>query len=164
MRITERSRQLSKMFHKAIDLQFCKGTCLRVMFQDGCIKEYDMSSLFEKYPSLRALEDRELFLSGRLMGYYGIVWNDKLDIEVESIYEHGKLIKKGKPAPNVEIGRMIAEARSQCNISQKELAVASGIDQSDISKIERGISNPTIGTLKRLADAMGMKVEVSLHQ
>ena len=41
-----------------------------------------MRSLFPKYPQLRALEECPLFLSGRLEGAYGIVWNDDLYIEV----------------------------------------------------------------------------------
>ena len=77
------------MFHKAVALTFLPGTSLKVTFQDGFIKQYDMASLFPKYPQLRALEDRTLFLSGKLMGSYGIVWNDDLDIEAETIYEDG---------------------------------------------------------------------------
>ena len=56
------------MFHKAIDLKFLDGTALAVTFQDGKVKRYDMRCLFSKYPQLKALEDRELFLSGKLMG------------------------------------------------------------------------------------------------
>ena len=44
--------------------------------------------------------------------------------------------------------------------SQKELAQRSGIDQSDISKVERGIANPSFSTLKRLAEAMDMRLEL----
>lgn len=61
------------MFHKAIGLQFLDGTAMAVTFQDGSVKRYDISVLFPKYPQLEALKDRELFLSGRLMGAYGIV-------------------------------------------------------------------------------------------
>ena len=50
------------MFHKAIDLEFLNGTELAVRFQDGTVKKYDMSVLFRKYPQLKALEDRTLFL------------------------------------------------------------------------------------------------------
>lgn len=53
-----------------------------------------MASLFTKYPSLKALKDRKLFLSGKLMGSYGIYWNEDLDIEVETIYEDGINIDK----------------------------------------------------------------------
>ena len=82
------------MFHKAIDLEFKEGTTLELTFQDGKVKSYDMAMLFIKHPQLRALEDRELFLSGNLMGGYGICWNDKLDIEAETIYEDGMDIKR----------------------------------------------------------------------
>ena len=54
------------MFHKAIDLRFNEGTSLEVTFQDGQVKQYDMSVLFEKYPELKALKDRNLFVSGKL--------------------------------------------------------------------------------------------------
>ena len=84
------------MFHKALDLKIGEGTSLEVRFQDGRIKRYDMAALFGKYPQLRALEDRNLFLSGRLMGAYGIVWNDDLDIEAETIYEDGETIRTEK--------------------------------------------------------------------
>ena len=50
------------MFHKAIDLKFLDGMALAVTFQDGKVKRYDMRCLFSKYPQLKALEDRELFL------------------------------------------------------------------------------------------------------
>ena len=49
------------------------------------------------------------------------------------------------------------------NISQKELADLTGIDQSDISKIERGASNPTLGTLERIANALGGKLVISIE-
>lgn len=80
------------MFHKAIDLKFKEGTVVEVTFQDGMVKQYDMMVLSKKYPQVSALKDRKLFLSGRLMGYYGIIWNDDIDIETEEIYEFGETI------------------------------------------------------------------------
>ena len=80
------------MFHKAISVEFLKGTSLAVTFQDGTVKGYDVSVLFPKYPQLKALEDRQLLLSGKMMGSYGIVWCDELDIETETIYADGKTI------------------------------------------------------------------------
>ena len=82
------------MFHKACKLSFGKGTVLRVTFQDGSVMEYDISVLYSKYTQLRALNDRKLFKSGKLMGGYGIIWNDDLDIETETIYCDGKLVDK----------------------------------------------------------------------
>ena len=48
----------------------------------------------------------------------------------------------------------LIDARKSCNLTQKELAERTGIDQSDISKIERGVANPSLSTLKRLAEGM----------
>ena len=84
------------MFHRAIDFKLLEGTALEVTFQDGMVKRYDMSALFSKYPQLKALEDRTLFLSGKLMGAYGIRWNDDLDIETETIYEEGETVREEK--------------------------------------------------------------------
>ena len=148
------------MFHKAIDVKFSDGTTLEVTFQNGDVKSYDMSSLFEKYPQLRALEDRNLFLSGHLMGMYGIVWNDEVDIEVETIYEEGKLIRKEPVSANIMAANAVAEARSKAGLTQSQLAAATGIDQSDISKIERGVSNPSVNTLSRIADALGADLQI----
>ncbi len=81
------------MFHKAIELRFLEGTALEVTFQSGEVKRYDMRVLFPKYPQLKALEDRDLFLSGKLIGAYGIIWNDDLDIETETIWEDGETVR-----------------------------------------------------------------------
>ncbi len=150
------------MFHKAIDLRFLEGTALEVVFQDGKVKQYDMASLFEKYPQLRALEDRGLFLSGKLMGAYGIVWNDDLDIETETIYEEGITVREEEPAVNQAAASAVAKARALSGMSQKQLAAATGIDQSDISKIERGLANPSVSTLERIAKALGGRLAISI--
>ena len=150
------------MFHKATDLRYKEGTLLELTFQDGKVKQYDMSVLFDKYPQLQALEDRALFLSGQLIGAYGIVWNDDVDIEAETIYEEGTTVGNVRPAAYTMVGDAVAAARARKGISQKELAQATGIDQSDLSKIERGVANPSIGTLNRIAEALDAKLTVSI--
>ncbi|MBR0342983.1 MAG: helix-turn-helix domain-containing protein [Oscillospiraceae bacterium] len=150
------------MFHKAIKLEYGEGTTLELTFQDGKVKRYNLSVLFEKYPQLEALKDRELFLSGKLLGAYGIAWNDDLDIEAETIYEDGETIREEKPAAFVLVGNVVAAARARNGISQKELSERSGIDQSDISKIERGIANPSVNTLNRIAQALDAKLQISM--
>ena len=81
------------MFHKATELRLLEGTTLEVLFQDGYVKRYDMRTLFPKYPQLKQLEDRSLFLSGKLIGAYGIVWNDDLDLSCNELYENGETVK-----------------------------------------------------------------------
>ena len=150
------------MFHKAINLEFKEGTALEVTFQNGDVRRYDMSALFSKYPQLRALEDRELFLSGKLAGMLGIIWNDDLDISVETIYECGELVRKEKVQANMLVADAVAEARSKVGLTQAQLAAATGIDQSDISRIERGVGNPSINTLSRIAKALDAELNISI--
>lgn len=87
------------MFHKAIKLEYGEGTTLRLTFQDGYIKTYDMSLLFSKYPQLEALNERSFFLSGKLVSPYGVIWNDDLDIETETIYEEGVTVGTAEVSP-----------------------------------------------------------------
>lgn len=150
------------MFHKAINLELKEGVSLELTFQNGEVKAYDMSVLFEKYPQLESLKNRELFLRGKLMGSYGIIWNDDLDIETETIYEDGITIRKENISPGMIAAEALLLARAKVGISQSELSKLTGIDQSDISKIERGAANPSISTLNRLATALGMKLEICI--
>ena len=131
-------------------------------FQDGKVKRFDMAVLFDKYPQLLALRNRALFTSGRLAGYYGIIWNDNLDIEAETIYEDGETVREEKPAAFIMVGNAVAEARAARGLSQKELSGLTGIDQSDLSRIERGIANPSVNTLNRIAQALGATLHVSI--
>ena len=144
-------------------MKFLDGTALAVTFQDGKVMQYDMAVLFGKYPQLGALRDRTLFLTGRLEGGYGIVWNDDLDLEAETVYEEGTPVRTVRPAPNIMVGNAVAAARARAGCSQKALSEATGIDQSDISKIERGIANPSVGTLKRIAEALGARLVVTIE-
>lgn len=151
------------MFHKAVELKLKEGTSLEVTFQSGEIKSYDMAVLFKKYPVLEALKDRTLFEQGKLMGAYGIVWNDDIDIEVETIYEDGITVGTAMIPANTIAALTLQNARARVGLSQKELSELTGIDQSDISKIERGVANPSVSTLERLARAMGMEVSISIE-
>ncbi len=136
------------------------GTVLELRFQDGAVKRYDMAALFTKYPQLTALQNRDLFLQGRLQGSYGVIWNDALDIEAETIYEEGVTVLTEDVSLAWKTGNALAEARSARGLTQSQLAEKSGIDQSDISKIERGQANPSVSTLQRLAEALGCKINI----
>lgn len=151
------------MFHKAIKLEFKEKTVFEVTFSTGEVKSYDISVLFEKHPQLEALKDRKLFVSGKLMGAYGIVWNDELDIEAETVYEDGITVRNEKTPANIEIGNAVLALRAKSGMSQSDLSVATGIDQSDISKIERGMANPSVSTLKRIAAAMGSNLKIAFE-
>ncbi|UFS58433.1 helix-turn-helix domain-containing protein [Subtercola endophyticus] len=58
----------------------------------------------------------------------------------------------------VELGAEIASARKALSLSQAALSELCGIQQAEISRIERGVGNPTAATLLRLADALGQRL------
>ncbi len=60
----------------------------------------------------------------------------------------------------MDIIRAIVDARISQNLTQKELAARTGINQADISKLENGARNPSLKLLKRLADGMGMVLKL----
>ncbi len=62
--------------------------------------------------------------------------------------------------PDIDIKRAIVSARTSQNLTQKQLSEKTGIDQSDISKLENGTTNPSVNLLKRLADGLGMDLKI----
>lgn len=53
----------------------------------------------------------------------------------------------------------IYELRMTQDVSIKELAVASKLSEGAISKIEKGLSQPTHPTMLRICGAFGLKLE-----
>src|SRR5712671_1753062 len=54
-----------------------------------------------------------------------------------------------------DIAMQVVELREKHGLTQAQLAELSGIDQADISRIERGSTSPTARTLQRIAEALG---------
>ena len=63
--------------------------------------------------------------------------------------------------PEMSVIRAIVEARTSQNLTQKELSERTGIAQTEISKLEKGTRNPSVKLLQRLADGMGMVLNIS---
>ena len=148
---------------KAIKLVFKEGTVFDLYFLDGVVKRYDIISLADKFPQLNALKDRELFEKGKLLGWGGVVWNDELDVSSETVFEDGEdVTSEYDDIDNVVLGYKIKEKRIELNLSQEELASKIGIDQSDLSKIEKGNANSSIKMLTRIANGLNTKISIDL--
>ena len=148
---------------KGIKLVLREGTTFDLYFLDGIVKRYDILSLADKYPQLNALKDRELFNQGKLLGWGGVIWNDELDVSSETVFEDGvDVSEEYDDIETVVIGYKIKQRRIELNLSQDELAEKIGIDQSDLSKIEKGNANPSIKMLSRIASGLGTKVSFDI--
>jgi DNA-binding XRE family transcriptional regulator len=58
------------------------------------------------------------------------------------------------------MAREVRELRRERHLTQKQLAAASGINQAEISRIERGQTNPTASTLAALLAPLGARLGV----
>lgn len=56
--------------------------------------------------------------------------------------------------------QILMDARKKARLTQAELADRIGADKSYISRIERGITIPSVATFYRLVSAMGLSVEL----
>jgi transcriptional regulator with XRE-family HTH domain len=58
------------------------------------------------------------------------------------------------------IAKNIKKARNKLEITQEELAIEAKIPYATLSKIESGqVTNPTVSTLKKIADALELSVD-----
>ena len=62
--------------------------------------------------------------------------------------------------PEMEVVRAMIKARTAQNLTQKDLADKTGINQANISKLENGNMNPSLKLLKRIADGLGMNLRI----
>jgi transcriptional regulator with XRE-family HTH domain len=58
----------------------------------------------------------------------------------------------------IEIGMKIRKLREEKNISQQDLAAACNFEKSNMSRLEAGRTNPTIGTLLKICEALDVKL------
>ena len=63
--------------------------------------------------------------------------------------------------PEFQLILALLELRNEQNLTQQEIANRTGINRSDISRIEHGTANPSLKTMKRIANALGKQLKIS---
>ena len=81
-------------------------------------------------------------------------WSD----DAWTVYHATVAVLQAERAAREELGAQLLEARKARHLTQPELSAATGVQQAEISRIERGLSNPTAATVNRLAAALGQKI------
>lgn len=67
------------------------------------------------------------------------------------------MLSKKKLSPGVAFGRVLRELRRERGLSQEALALEADLQRNYISLIERGINQPTITTIFKLAAALNLR-------
>ena len=63
-----------------------------------------------------------------------------------------------------DVGRLVRDARLRSGISQRSLARRAGTSQSAISRIERGLEQPTVERLAQIVAGLGWRPAISLER
>ena len=64
----------------------------------------------------------------------------------------------------MDIGKAIKERRALLGISQQDLSDYSGVGISTVKDLERGVGNPSIDTLKKILDVVGLEMILQVKQ
>lgn len=62
------------------------------------------------------------------------------------------------PHPQPALGKAVRELRTKRGMTQEDLAPEASITPKTLSLIERGEANPTWGTVRGIADALGVSM------
>ena len=62
-----------------------------------------------------------------------------------------------------EIGKEVVRARLAVGMTQQELARHAKTRQANISRLERGIQNPSVEFLERVAKSLGGKIQIKIR-
>src|SRR6266498_844690 len=74
------------------------------------------------------------------------------------VYTRIRMALYQNDAVSVNIGERLRELREARNISMRALATRSGLSANALSMIERGKVSPSVGTLYKIADALGVSI------
>ena len=97
-------------------------------------------------------------------------WLESMLAAGDEIPEASKRLRvpRGARAMPVEVSPMLAVkialrlARRRAHLTQAELAKRAGVSQQQVARVESPDSNPTLGTLEKIADALGATLEIGL--
>lgn len=56
------------------------------------------------------------------------------------------------------LGRTVRQLREDRGMAMRELAEKAGVSSSFVSQVERGIANPSVASLRRIAEALGTSI------
>jgi y4mF family transcriptional regulator len=72
--------------------------------------------------------------------------------------------KKGRKMHLSELTNILKQRRNQLGITQNDLAELSGIALRTIKLVESGKNNPTLDTVIKLAEVLGMEIKLEIKQ
>ena len=111
-----------------------------------------------KANGLTEYDDFKLLLVGM-----GRCSQDDFELVEIDLGKKGEGASEDGDAPTLaqRVGTELEHARHEAGLTQLELAHRSGIQQAAISKLERGLGNPTLALIEALAHCLGVTLDIT---
>lgn len=88
----------------------------------------------------------------------------EVEADKEAIIARGReLLKKLKSQELQNVAQVLRDARLKKGLSASDVADRLQMDAGNYSRLESGQTNPTLQTLSRMAEAIGVKVTVNVQ-
>lgn len=68
------------------------------------------------------------------------------------------------PMETKEMGQIITRRRGELSLDQKNLAELAGITVKTLYLIEKGTGNPSLNTLNKILDLLGLTIQVNIKK
>lgn len=125
-------------------------TMRKIIAYKGYYQEF-MSSLSDK-ENIMCKKDNQIYdVSAELAREFGEVGSESREQAIAHAWEEYN-------------AQILLDARKNAGLTQAELAARIGADKGYISRVERGLTIPTVSTLYKIAAAMGLVVTLQPAQ
>lgn len=85
-----------------------------------------------------------------------------VNCEVKDLEKEEYVVKAYQQKLGEAVGKQYARARKDKGLTQQQVADISGIKRPNIARLEGGKHSPTVDMLARVANSMGMMLEIRL--
>ncbi len=141
---------------------------LYVRFRDGLERAVPWTSL--PFARALALEPTDAHVGhGGETVVLGDATGREVDVSAQSLRaalddHYRAALRRADDGERRLVGARIRAVREGASLSQLELSRRSGVAQESLSRIETGHSDPRLGTLRRLAQGMGLSLNQLLER
>ena len=82
------------------------------------------------------------------------------DLEKEWLKDPEFVKELAKLEPEYQLARSLINARIKKNLTQTQIAKKAKTDQATISRLESGVSKPSVSLLQKIANALGARLSI----
>lgn len=88
---------------------------------------------------------------------------DWKEFEKELLKDPAVRAEVEKLEPEYQLARQLIRARINQSMTQAEVAERAGVKQSYVARLESGVGNPTVSSLQKVAQALGLHIQLTTN-